>query len=62
LIQLPILLTITSRYLFKIRLRDFNWSINVKTTLFIFVLFILLKLSFIVATDLNSLKGLTAAE
>jgi membrane protease YdiL (CAAX protease family) len=58
LIQLPIILTISSCTLFKVRLRDFNWSINAKTLLFIFVLFILLKLSYIVATDLDSLKGL----
>lgn len=58
LIQLLLLLTITSCYLFKIRLRDFNWSIDAKTLVVVFAVFILLKLSFIVATDLDSLKGL----
>ncbi len=58
LIQLPIILTITSCTLFKVRLRDFNWSINAKTLLYIFALFILLKIPYIVATDFDSLKAL----
>lgn len=58
LIQLPLVLTITSCALFQVRLRDFNWSINIKSLVASFVLFILLKLSFIVATDFDSLKGL----
>lgn len=58
LIQLPIILTIFSCTLFKVRLRDFNWSINAKTLLTVFVLFGLLKLSYLVATDFNSLKAL----
>lgn len=57
LIQLPIILTIFSCALFRVRLRDFNWSINAKTLLSVFALFIILKLSYIVATDIDSLKG-----
>lgn len=58
LIQLPIILTITGCYLFKVRLRDFNWAINAKTFLYVFSLFAVLKLSFIVATDFDSLRSL----
>ncbi len=45
-IQLPINMTIFLGYLFKIRLKDFNWSINLKsflTVLLLFIPFILIK-------------------
>lgn len=38
--QLPIIMTIFLSYLFNISLRDFNWSINLKSYLIVLVLFI----------------------
>lgn len=57
-IQLPIVCTIFSGIFFKVRLRDFNWSIDSKTILYVFALFAILKLSYVIATDLDSLRGL----
>lgn len=58
LIQLPIILTITGCYFFKVRLRDFNWNITTKTALYVFALFTILKLSYTIVTDFDLLKSL----
>lgn len=53
LIQLPITMTILLGYLFKVRLRDFNWVITFKSFLIIVLVFIFLELTALV----NSLTG-----
>lgn len=53
LIQLPITMTILLGYLFKVKLRDFNWVINLKSFLIIVLVFIFLELAALV----NSLTG-----
>lgn len=61
LLQFPIILTVSFGYLFKIRPRDFNWSLSYKNLLAVFIIFVLVKLSYVVVFDFDTLQGLSVS-